>query len=117
MYFCYTVKAKVKCHEGAWRERRYSLHSFLTSALDGVSGQRHAQTALCPRESTPGTHWIGGWVDFRAGLDTEARGKIRCLFRGSNPLLYYTVIKVYIMHLKSTVYMKTPHNFYVYKKA
>jgi hypothetical protein len=21
------------------------------------------------------------------------------------------------MHLKSTVYMKTPHNFYVYKKA
>jgi hypothetical protein len=24
---------------------------------------------------TPGTHWIGGWVDFRASLDTEARRK------------------------------------------
>jgi hypothetical protein len=23
----------------------------------------------------PGTHWIGGWVGLRAGLDTEARGK------------------------------------------
>jgi hypothetical protein len=28
------------------------------------------------RERTPGTHWIGGWVGLRAGLDTEARGKI-----------------------------------------
>jgi hypothetical protein len=33
----------------------------------------------------PGTHWIGGWVGLRAGLDTEARGKILCLCRGSNP--------------------------------
>jgi hypothetical protein len=32
---------------------------------------------------TPGTHWIGGWVSFRDGLDTEARGKILCLNRGS----------------------------------
>jgi len=41
----------------------------------GVSGQRHAPAALYPRERTPGTHWIGGWVGLRAGLDTEARGK------------------------------------------
>jgi hypothetical protein len=34
-------------------ERRYSSYSFLTSALDGVSGQRHAPTALCLRERTP----------------------------------------------------------------
>jgi hypothetical protein len=27
-------------------ERRYSSYSFLTSALDGVSGQRHAPAAL-----------------------------------------------------------------------
>jgi hypothetical protein len=33
---------------------------------------------------TPGTHWIGGWVVLRAGLDTEASVKIRCLCRGSN---------------------------------
>jgi hypothetical protein len=29
-----------------------------------------------PGERTPGTHWTGGWVGPRAGLGTEARGKI-----------------------------------------
>jgi hypothetical protein len=42
----------------------------------GVSGQRHAPAALYPRRKDPGTHWTGGWVGLRAGLDTEARGKI-----------------------------------------
>jgi hypothetical protein len=36
-------------------------------------------------ERTPGTHCTGGWVGPRAGLDTEARGKILCLCRGWNP--------------------------------
>jgi hypothetical protein len=29
-----------------------------------------------PGERTPGTHCTGGWVGPRAGLDTEARGKV-----------------------------------------
>jgi hypothetical protein len=29
-----------------------------------------------PRERTPGIHCTGGWVDIRAGLDTEDRGEI-----------------------------------------
>jgi hypothetical protein len=29
-------------------------------------------------QSTPGTHWTGGWVSLRGGLDTEVRGKILC---------------------------------------
>jgi hypothetical protein len=50
-----------------------------TLALDGVSGR------VKPRPRfTPGTHWTGGWVGTRAGLYTEARGKILCLCRGSN---------------------------------
>jgi hypothetical protein len=64
------------------RERRYSSYSFSTSALDGVSGQRYAPAALCPGERIPGTHCTGGWVDFRAGPDTEVRGKILCPCRG-----------------------------------
>jgi hypothetical protein len=40
--------------------------------------------SFIPGERTPGTHCTGGWVGFRAGLDTEARGKILCLCRGSN---------------------------------
>jgi hypothetical protein len=40
----------------------------------GVNGQRHAPSALYPEHS--GTHWTGGWVGPRAGLNTEVRGKI-----------------------------------------
>jgi hypothetical protein len=38
-----------------------------------------------PGERIPGTHCTGGWVGLRAGLDTEARGKILCSCRGSKP--------------------------------
>jgi len=35
-----------------------------------MSGQLHTPTALPPRERTPGTHGIGGWVSPIAGLDS-----------------------------------------------
>ena len=44
------------------------LYSILTSALEGVTGQRHAPAGLYPRER-PGTHCTRGWVSLRAGLD------------------------------------------------
>jgi hypothetical protein len=82
-------KVKVKLshyrHAGAKGVKRYSSYLFFTSALDGVGGQRHTPAVFCPRERTPGPHWIGGWVGLRASLDTEARGKILCPFWGSNP--------------------------------
>jgi hypothetical protein len=34
-----------------------------------VSGQLHAPATLPPRERTPGTHWMGGWVGPRSVLD------------------------------------------------
>jgi hypothetical protein len=68
-------------HSGAWGGG-YSPNLFLTSALDGVSGQRHALAALCPGERTAVTHCAGGWVGLRAGLDTEVRGKIPCPMQG-----------------------------------
>jgi hypothetical protein len=52
-------------------ERKYSSYSFLTSAVDGVSGQRHAPAALYPRGKDPGTHWAEGWVGLKVGLDTR----------------------------------------------
>jgi hypothetical protein len=66
--------------------RRYSSYSFSTSALDGGewSASRPGR-AFTPGEWTPGTHWTGGWVGPRAGLDTEVRGKIFCPRRESNP--------------------------------
>jgi hypothetical protein len=62
------------CHAGAEGERRYSSYSFLTSALDGVSGQ-----CTLPPGKDPWYHWIGSSMGFRTGLDTEARRKILCL--------------------------------------
>jgi hypothetical protein len=47
----------------------------------GVSGQRHAPAAIYLGERTAGTHCTEGCVGLRAGLDTEARGKILCLCR------------------------------------
>ena len=38
-------------HEGPEREQRYSFTFSLTSALDGVGGQRHAPAALPPGET------------------------------------------------------------------
>jgi hypothetical protein len=57
----------IKGHEGPEGEYRYSYTLSLTSALDGVGGQRHVP-AVYPRER-PGTHCTGCWVSPRAGLD------------------------------------------------
>ena len=40
----------------------------MTAALEGVSGQQHAPAALYLRKR-PGTHFTGGWVGHKAGLD------------------------------------------------
>jgi hypothetical protein len=51
----------------------------------GVSGQRHVPAALYPRGKDTGTHCTGGWVDPRAGLDTEIRGRILSLLPWIEP--------------------------------
>jgi hypothetical protein len=55
----------------------YSSYSFSTSTLDGgwvVSVTPRPR--FSPVERTPGTHCTKGWVGPRAGVDTEAGGKI-----------------------------------------
>ena len=58
----------ITCHED--REREYSYRSTLslTSALDGVDGQRHDSAAL-PPGMNHNTLCIGCWLGPRAGLD------------------------------------------------
>jgi hypothetical protein len=47
---------------------------FLTPALVVVSGQLHVPAALPLGKEPPGTHWIGGLVGPRTGLeDVEKR--------------------------------------------
>jgi hypothetical protein len=65
------------------RRWRGSIALFLTSALNvGEWSASHLGRAL-PRGMDPRYQWIRRWVDLRARLDTEARGKVLC--RGSNP--------------------------------
>jgi hypothetical protein len=54
-------------HDDPQREYRHIYTFSLTSALDGVSGQRHVPAAL-PLER-PGTHCTGGWVGPRVSHD------------------------------------------------
>jgi hypothetical protein len=45
------------------------IHIFLTSALAGGEWSVSRPDRFTPGERAPGIHWIGGWVDPRAGLD------------------------------------------------
>jgi hypothetical protein len=57
----------------------------------GVSGQHNAPAALYPGERTPGTHWTGGWVGLRAGLDAEARKKFSASVGDQTPVVQSVV--------------------------
>jgi hypothetical protein len=48
----------------ALRGRKHSSYSFLTSALEGVSGQRHARAELCSPGKDPPVPIVQepGWV-------------------------------------------------------
>jgi hypothetical protein len=48
------------------------MHS-LTLALDGGEWSASRPGRFRPTERAPDTHWIGGWVGPRAGLDTVSR--------------------------------------------
>jgi hypothetical protein len=45
---------------------------------------RFTPRLLYPQERAPGTHWIGGWVGPRAGLDAVVKRKIPSPYRDSN---------------------------------
>jgi len=53
-----------------------SLHAFLTSALDGGECSASLLGPYTPRVRAPGTHWVGGWMSPRAGLDAMGRRQI-----------------------------------------
>jgi hypothetical protein len=60
------------------------MHS-LTSALDGGEWSASRPDRFTPRERSPGTHWIGGWVGPIAVLDTVVKRKIPSPHQESNP--------------------------------
>jgi hypothetical protein len=51
------------------------VHVFLTSALVGGVWSASRPGRFTSGERAPDTHWIGGWVDPRAGLDDKLKKK------------------------------------------
>jgi hypothetical protein len=58
-----------------WGVKVY-LHAFLMLALDADELSASCPGRFTPREEAPGSHWIGGWVGPRAGLDAVVKRKI-----------------------------------------
>jgi hypothetical protein len=72
----------------------------LTSALDGGEWSASHPGRFTPRERTPGTHWIGGWVDPRAVLDAVVKKKIPSPRRESKPRTPIVAYKMsYYFHI------------------
>jgi hypothetical protein len=55
------------------------IHIFLTSALAGGKWSASRLGHFTPGIRAPSTHWIGGWVDPRAGLDDMEKRKFLIL--------------------------------------
>jgi hypothetical protein len=63
----------------AYRGVNIYIHIFLASALVGVEWSASRPCRFTPEERAPGTHWIGGWVGPRAGLDNVEKRKFLTL--------------------------------------
>jgi hypothetical protein len=82
----YKGKAVTQYTNGGAGGEEYSSYSFRTSTLDGVQwSASRPDRALPPGKRALGTHWTGGWVGPRAGLDTQFRGKILLPLPGIEP--------------------------------
>jgi hypothetical protein len=75
---------KALCHDDVWGSEG-TAPPFLTTASDGGEWSATLTSCFTPREIAPGTHWIGGWVGPRAGLDAVEKRRISCPCRESNP--------------------------------
>jgi hypothetical protein len=63
----------------AYGEVDIQIHIFLTWVLAGGDSSALRPGRFTPGERIPGTHWIGGWVDPRAGLDNLEKRKFLTL--------------------------------------
>jgi hypothetical protein len=72
-------------HQVVLGEWRYNATHSLTSALERGEWSASRPGRFTPRETDPGTHWIGSWVGPSARLDTVSKGKIPSPRQDSNP--------------------------------
>jgi hypothetical protein len=80
--------------EAYWGIEIY-LHVFLTSALDEGEWSASRPVHYILRERASGTHWIGDWVDPRAGLDAVVEKKNSHPLPGLEPPIIQPVAQRY----------------------
>jgi hypothetical protein len=73
----------------AYGGENVQIHIFLTSELAGGEWSASRPGRFTTRERAPSTHWIGGWVDPRAGLDDVEKRKFLTL-----PKQYYSICEI-----------------------
>jgi hypothetical protein len=66
------------CHEGVWRSECIDPH-FLDLGTSWKWVVSFTPRPLYPRGKSPNIHWIGGWIDPRAGLDNVEKRKFLTL--------------------------------------
>jgi hypothetical protein len=76
-------------HAGAKGDISIAPHSWSTRWGWVVSVTLRPR--FTPWERTHSTHWIGGWVVLRVGLDTEARGKSFASATDRTPVVHSVV--------------------------
>jgi hypothetical protein len=85
---CFFFLTEHHATKAYWMSEGLALYTFLTSAVDGGKCSASRPGYFTPRERAPVTHWIGGWVGPRAGLDVVVKRKSPSPFRDSNPPKY-----------------------------
>jgi hypothetical protein len=78
---CLTKHHALKTYAGVGIQ----LDASLTLESDESEWSASRLGRFTPRWRAPVTHWIGGWVDPRAGLEAVVRRKISSPYRDSNP--------------------------------
>jgi hypothetical protein len=71
----FLVLNEVPYREDVLRDWKYGSTHFFTSALDRYECSALRSDRFTLGERVPCTHWIGGWVGPRAGLDAVAKRK------------------------------------------
>jgi hypothetical protein len=73
-----------------------AIHIFLTSAVVGGEWSASHPGRFTPGERAYGTHWIGGWLDPRAGLDDMEKRKFSPYrYSNSDPSVAHPVASRY----------------------
>jgi hypothetical protein len=106
----------MKAHKGV----DIQIHIFLTSALVGGDWSASRPSRFTPGERAPGTHWKGGWLSPKTGLeDVEKRKvltllglKLRSPCRAACSQLLYRLRYPGSSHHTSTLVNLIPHSLH-----